>query len=123
MCWNMWRALGGRVLKPGRLFCFDTINRTWQSRWMMLWILENVLQQTPRGIHDWRKFVRPEELDELLQQAGFTEVTIEGFDLFGRNPLAQMVNLMHFWKTGGFRVRFDEDTRVMYIVTAQWVWG
>ena len=65
----------------------------------------------------------PEEFDELLQQAGFTEVTIEGFDLFGHNPLAQMVNLMHFWKTGGFRVRFDEDTRVMYIGTAQWVCG
>ncbi|MEM7793884.1 MAG: bifunctional 2-polyprenyl-6-hydroxyphenol methylase/3-demethylubiquinol 3-O-methyltransferase UbiG [Cyanobacteria bacterium P01_C01_bin.118] len=113
----------GRVLKPGGLFCFDTISRTWQSRWMMIWLLENVLRQIPQGIHDWRKFVRPEELDELLLQAGFAKATMEGFDLFGRNPLAQITNLMHFWKTGGFRVRFDEDTRVMYIGTAQWVKG
>lgn len=109
----------GRVLRPGGIFCFDTINRTWQSRWLMIWLLEDVLRQIPRGIHDWRKFVTPEELDHLLRQAGFAEVTIRGFDLFGHNPLAQMTNLMHFWQTGGFRVQFDRDTRVMYIGTAQ----
>ena len=110
----------GRVLRPGGLFCFDTINRTWQSRWMMIWLLENVLRQIPRGIHDWEKFVRPEELEQLLMQAGFAEVTMQGFDLFGRNLLAQMANLIHFWKTGGFRVQFDRDTRIMYVGTAKW---
>ncbi|MEA5466596.1 bifunctional 2-polyprenyl-6-hydroxyphenol methylase/3-demethylubiquinol 3-O-methyltransferase UbiG [Leptothoe sp. PORK10 BA2] len=110
----------GRVLRPGGLFCFDTINRTLRSHWIMIWLLEDVLRQIPRGVHDWQKFVRPEELEELLQQAGFSEVTMQGFDLFGRQPWAQMTNLMHFWQTGGFRVRFDQDTRVMYIGTAQW---
>ncbi|NEQ50699.1 MAG: 3-demethylubiquinone-9 3-O-methyltransferase [Leptolyngbya sp. SIO3F4] len=109
----------GRVLKPKGLFCFDTINRTWQSRWMMIWLLEDVLRQIPRGIHDWEKFVKPEDLDNFLVKAGFTEVTIQGFDLFGRDPLANINNLMHFWRTGGFRVQFDDDTRVMYIGTAE----
>ncbi len=112
----------GRVLRPGGQFCFDTINRTWQSRVLMIWLLEDVLRLIPRGIHDWQKFVRPEELEELLVQAGFSEVTIQGFDLFGRNPLDQMANLMHFWKTGGFQVQFDDDTRVIYIGTAQNQW-
>ncbi|MEM9808525.1 MAG: bifunctional 2-polyprenyl-6-hydroxyphenol methylase/3-demethylubiquinol 3-O-methyltransferase UbiG, partial [Cyanobacteria bacterium P01_D01_bin.56] len=86
----------GRVLKPGGVFCFDTINRTWQSRWLMIWLLEDVLRQIPQGVHDWEKFVQPEELDKFLVEAGFTKVTMQGFDLFGRNPLAQMNNLIHF---------------------------
>ena len=81
----------------------------------MIWLLEDVLRQIPQGVHDWGKFVRPEELNIFLVEAGFTEVAMQGFDLFGRNPLAQMTNLIHFWKTGGFRVQFDGNTRVMYI--------
>ena len=107
-----------RVLRPGGIFCFDTINRTWQSRWLMIWLLEDLLRQIPRGIHDWHKFVTPEELHQLLTQAGFSEVTIQGFDLFGRTPQTQMTSLIHFWKTGEFRVQFDDDTQVMYIGTA-----
>ncbi len=108
-----------RVLKPAGLFCFDTINRTWQSRWLMIWLLEDLLRQIPRGIHDWHQFVTPEELHQLLKQAGFADVTMQGFDLFGRTPQAQITNLIYFWKTGGFRVQFDDDTCVMYIGTAQ----
>ncbi|MEO1181022.1 MAG: bifunctional 2-polyprenyl-6-hydroxyphenol methylase/3-demethylubiquinol 3-O-methyltransferase UbiG [Cyanobacteria bacterium J06636_28] len=107
-----------RVLRPGGLFCFDTINRTWQSRWLMIWLLEDLLRQIPRGIHDWHKFVTPEELHQRLMQTGFSNVTMHGFDLFGHTPLAQINSLIHFWKTGGFQVRFDDDTRVMYIGTA-----
>ncbi|MGD1951496.1 MAG: bifunctional 2-polyprenyl-6-hydroxyphenol methylase/3-demethylubiquinol 3-O-methyltransferase UbiG [Leptolyngbyaceae cyanobacterium] len=75
-----------RVLHPGGLFCFDTINRTWQSRWIMIWLLEDLLRQIPRGIHDWHKFVTPEELHQLLAQSGFSEITMQGFDLFGHTP-------------------------------------
>lgn len=109
----------GRVMQPGGLFCFDTINRTWQSRWLMIWLLEDVLRQIPRGIHDWHQFVPPEELHHLLTQAEFSQVTLQGFDLFGRTPLAQISNLIHFLKTGGFQVQFDHNTEVMYIGTAQ----
>lgn len=108
-----------RVLRPAGIFCFDTINRTWQSRWLMIWLLEDLLRQIPRGIHDWHKFVTPEELHKLLTQAGFSQIAMQGFDLFGHNPLDQMNNLIHFWKTGGFRVQFDENTNVMYIGTAK----
>ncbi|MEM9979790.1 MAG: bifunctional 2-polyprenyl-6-hydroxyphenol methylase/3-demethylubiquinol 3-O-methyltransferase UbiG, partial [Cyanobacteria bacterium P01_D01_bin.2] len=108
-----------RVLRPGGLFCFDTINRTWQSRWLMIWLLEDLLRQIPRGIHDWHRFVTPGELHQLLTQTGFGEVTIQGFDLLGRTPQAQITNLIHFWKTGEFQVQFDDDTRVMYIGTAR----
>ncbi len=108
-----------RVLKPGGIFGFDTINRTWQSRWLMIWLLEDLLRQIPRGVHDWHQFVPPEALHDWLEQTGFVAVNMQGFDLFGRNPLAQMANLKHYWQTGGFRVRFDDDTRVMYIGVAR----
>jgi 2-polyprenyl-6-hydroxyphenyl methylase/3-demethylubiquinone-9 3-methyltransferase len=50
----------GRVLKPGDMFCFDTINRTMRSRLIMIWLLENLLRQIPPGIHDWHKFITPQ---------------------------------------------------------------
>ncbi|MDB9529148.1 bifunctional 2-polyprenyl-6-hydroxyphenol methylase/3-demethylubiquinol 3-O-methyltransferase UbiG [Oscillatoria sp. CS-180] len=109
----------GRVLKPGGLFCFDTINRTWQSRWLMIWLLEDLLRKIPRGLHDWHKFLPPEELKGLLEKNDFLDVKIHGFDLLGRHAIAQLTTLLHYWQTGDFRVRFDEDTTVIYIGTAQ----
>ncbi|WP_299490488.1 bifunctional 2-polyprenyl-6-hydroxyphenol methylase/3-demethylubiquinol 3-O-methyltransferase UbiG [Acaryochloris sp. IP29b_bin.137] len=109
----------GRVIQPGGLFCFDTINRTWQSRWLMIWLLEDVLRQIPRGIHNWHQFVPPKELHQLLTQAEFSQVTLQGFDLFGRTPLAQITHLIHYLRTGEFQIQFDNHTGVMYIGTAR----
>ncbi|MEM1293529.1 MAG: bifunctional 2-polyprenyl-6-hydroxyphenol methylase/3-demethylubiquinol 3-O-methyltransferase UbiG [Cyanobacteria bacterium P01_H01_bin.162] len=105
----------GRVLKPGGLFLFDTINRTWQSRLLMIWLLEDWLRLIPQGIHDWQQFVPPQELKMRLQQANFSDVTIQGFDLFGRNLLAQLQTLWHYWQTGGLKANFDHNTQVFYI--------
>ncbi|PSN20513.1 3-demethylubiquinone-9 3-O-methyltransferase [filamentous cyanobacterium CCP5] len=108
-----------RVLKPGGLFCFDTINRTWQSRLVMIWLLENWLGQIPRGVHDWRKFLPPQTLCRYLHQTGFDAVTLDGFDLFGRNPIEQIRRLSYFWRTGEFRAECDRHTSIMYIGTAR----
>ena len=109
----------GRVLKLGGWFCFDTINRTERSRWVMIWLLENILRQIPRGVHDWNKFLRPDELQQFLEQNHFSEIHIRGFDLFGRTAIAQLKTLVHFWKTGQFQVQFDDDTQIMYIGVAR----
>lgn len=107
-----------RVLRPGGLFCFDTINRTARSRLVMIWLLENILRQIPVGIHDWEKFVTPEELGEMLAQTGFEAVKMDGFNLFG-STVGEIVDAYRFYKTTGqFDVRFDDDMRVMYIGTA-----
>jgi len=108
-----------RVLKPGGLFCFDTINRTRQSRWLLIWLLEDLLRLIPRGVHDWQKFVPPEELHGWLQQTGFSAIATQGFDLLGRNVIAQLDTLQYYWRTGSFRVRFDDNTTVFYIGTAR----
>ncbi|MGF1459707.1 MAG: bifunctional 2-polyprenyl-6-hydroxyphenol methylase/3-demethylubiquinol 3-O-methyltransferase UbiG [Leptolyngbyaceae cyanobacterium] len=108
-----------RVIKPQGWFCFDTINRTWQSRLLMIWLLEDLLRQIPPGVHDWHKFIAPSELECWLALSGFATPTIQGFDLFGRTPWANVARLLHYWRTQAFRVRFDGNTAVMYIGAAQ----
>jgi 2-polyprenyl-6-hydroxyphenyl methylase/3-demethylubiquinone-9 3-methyltransferase len=61
-----------RVLKPGGLFLFDTINRTWQSKLVIVVLGEIVLRLGPRGTHDPALFIRPEELIAKLEQRKFT---------------------------------------------------
>jgi len=107
-----------RVLKPGGLFCFDTINRTLRSRLIMIWLLEDLLRQIPRGIHDWHKFITPAELTHLLAQHRFQAIQIDGFNLFGSTIAEHLAAYRYYQSTGLFRARFDTDTRVMYIGTA-----
>lgn len=72
-----------RILKPNGTFFFDTINRNFKSKLVMIWVMENILREIQRGIHDWEKFIKPEELTDLVQKNGFTDVEIKGFDVFG----------------------------------------
>ncbi len=62
-----------RVLRPGGLFFFDTINRTPLARLLTVTIAE-ALSIIPRGSHEPRKFIRPEELRQLLGQVGFEHI-------------------------------------------------
>ena len=67
-----------RVLAPGGRLAFDTINRTPWSWFTAVFGLERVLRMVPRGTHDWRLFIRPGELDRLLQAGGLEAVAVEG---------------------------------------------
>lgn len=61
-----------RVLKPGGLFLFDTINRTWLSKLVIVTLGEKVLRLGPQGTHDPALFIKPEELRAKLEQQKFT---------------------------------------------------
>ncbi|WP_416668445.1 bifunctional 2-polyprenyl-6-hydroxyphenol methylase/3-demethylubiquinol 3-O-methyltransferase UbiG [Egbenema bharatensis] len=108
-----------RVLKPGGFFCFDTINQTFKSKVIMIWLLENILQEIPRGVHDWQKFIQPNKLSDLMQQVGFTEIEIKGFNIFGSTLFNNIAAYWHYRKTGNFRISLNEDTAVMYIGKAR----
>jgi len=56
-------------LAPGGLLVLSTPNRTPQSRLLMIGLAEAV-GAIPRGTHDWDDFVTPDELRELLAEAG-----------------------------------------------------
>lgn len=104
-----------RVLKPKGYFLFDTINRTWRSKLIMIWLLENVLKLIPSGIHDWNQFITPEELTTLLLQSGFSQIEIKGFSLFGNSLADYFAAYTYYRQTGMLRSQINQDVSVMYI--------
>ncbi|HLZ57693.1 MAG TPA: bifunctional 2-polyprenyl-6-hydroxyphenol methylase/3-demethylubiquinol 3-O-methyltransferase UbiG [Ktedonosporobacter sp.] len=58
-----------RVLAPGGVFIFDTINRTFLARLALIWIGERFFRSSGLvpGLHDYHHFIKPSELcAELL---------------------------------------------------------
>src|SRR5689334_22675300 len=57
-----------RVLRPGGTYLYDTINRTLQSRLIVIKLLQDWRWTAlmPPGLHDWKMFIRPAELRREL---------------------------------------------------------
>lgn len=64
--------------KPGALIVISTINRSVKSYGLVILAAEHALRLVPRGTHDWKKFIKPEELDASLNAAGFRRVRRSG---------------------------------------------
>lgn len=88
------------ALAPGGLMVLSCPNRTPQSRMLLVEAAER-LGQVPRGTHDWKQFVTPEELRALAADAGLVLGDLKGI---GWSP----VNGLHL----------SDDTSLNYIVTA-----
>ncbi|MBL8898386.1 MAG: 3-demethylubiquinone-9 3-O-methyltransferase [Planctomycetes bacterium] len=58
-----------RLLRLGGRLYLNTFNRTRRARWLAVALAEG-LGYVPRGTHDWRLFVRPEELRALAAAVG-----------------------------------------------------
>ena len=56
-----------QLLAPGGLMIVATLNRTLKALALGKVAAEYVLRWVPAGTHDWRKFLRPEELSEFLK--------------------------------------------------------
>jgi 2-polyprenyl-6-hydroxyphenyl methylase/3-demethylubiquinone-9 3-methyltransferase len=90
-----------RVLKPGGLFLFDTINRNAIARFLTITMAEDVIGLLPKGTHDPALFIRPAELARALTGAGLVAgamtglgprgVTRRGDFTFGRVPLRLVI--------------------------------
>ncbi|GHC76938.1 bifunctional 2-polyprenyl-6-hydroxyphenol methylase/3-demethylubiquinol 3-O-methyltransferase UbiG [Streptomyces flavofungini] len=61
-----------RVLTPGGIFLYDTINRTFRSQLIMIWLAERILGVIPKGAHVWHDFITPAEMLAYLGSSGFT---------------------------------------------------
>ncbi|MEX0351051.1 MAG: bifunctional 2-polyprenyl-6-hydroxyphenol methylase/3-demethylubiquinol 3-O-methyltransferase UbiG [Paracoccaceae bacterium] len=73
-----------QLLRPGGLQVCSTLNRNPKSYAMAIFGAEVVMRWLPRGTHEWSKFITPDELFELLRQAGLEPVDRKGFVF---NPL------------------------------------
>lgn len=67
------------LLKPGGLMVCSTLNRNAKSYAMAIVGAEQVMRWLPRGTHDWKKFITPDELFDLLEKSGLTPVDRKGF--------------------------------------------
>jgi 2-polyprenyl-6-hydroxyphenyl methylase / 3-demethylubiquinone-9 3-methyltransferase len=69
-----------RVLKSGGIYFYDTVNRTPQSRLVVIKLLQewHWTALMPPRLHDWNMFIRPSELRQLLEQHGFAHGGLTG---------------------------------------------
>jgi len=67
-----------RVLKPGGLFGFVTVNRNWLARFVYITMGETVMRLLPLGTHRYAKFIKPQELQELLSANDMHMVDLRG---------------------------------------------
>ncbi|MGA9412502.1 MAG: bifunctional 2-polyprenyl-6-hydroxyphenol methylase/3-demethylubiquinol 3-O-methyltransferase UbiG [Roseobacter sp.] len=74
-----------RVLKPGGLFLFDTINRNPLSRFVTITVAEDILGLLPQGTHDPELFIRPAELTSAIEKAGLVYGPMTGLGPRGVN--------------------------------------
>ena len=65
-------AEAARVLQPGGIYVFDTINRTVASRLVMIKLFQDwsPTRFMPRNLHSWHHFIKPSELLPLLERYG-----------------------------------------------------
>ncbi|GLK81957.1 bifunctional 2-polyprenyl-6-hydroxyphenol methylase/3-demethylubiquinol 3-O-methyltransferase UbiG [Ancylobacter defluvii] len=66
------------MVKPGGLMCAATLNRTGRSFALAIVGAEYVLGWLPRGTHDWKRFVTPEELAAAMTAGGLAVTDREG---------------------------------------------
>ena len=79
-----------RVLRPGGLFLFDTINRNPLARLATITVAEDLLRLLPRGTHDPAKFIKPAELRGAMQGAGLVPGPFTGLGPRGVNRLLDL---------------------------------
>ncbi|HSQ08333.1 MAG TPA: bifunctional 2-polyprenyl-6-hydroxyphenol methylase/3-demethylubiquinol 3-O-methyltransferase UbiG [Chromatiaceae bacterium] len=93
-----------RLVRPGGLVFFSTLNRNLKSYALAIVAAEYVLGMLPRGTHDYGRFIRPSELDAWARAAGLTTTDITGMTY---NPL-----------TGDYRLD-KGDLDVNYLMTCR----
>ncbi len=105
-----------RVLKPGGVFFYDTINRTFQSKLIAIKIMQE-WQWTafmPPNLHVYDMFIKPKELDALMKSNGLQPKDVKGMSP-GVNPF-EIISLCRQRIKGeitygemGRRIRFRES--------------
>jgi 2-polyprenyl-6-hydroxyphenyl methylase / 3-demethylubiquinone-9 3-methyltransferase len=73
------------LLRPGGLMVCSTLNRNAKSWAQAIVGAEYVMGWLPKGTHDWRRFITPDELYAMLTDAGLDPVDRTGFVF---NPLS-----------------------------------
>ena len=87
-------AESARVLRPGGVYLYDTINRTRRSRLVIIKLLQEweATRCMEPDVHDWQMFIKPQELDGILRHHRLEPRDSVGLEP-GLNPFALVRNL------------------------------
>lgn len=75
-----------KVLNPGGIVIFATINRNPISFLLAVVFAEYILRLLPKGTHDWASLIKPSELNRACAGAGLKQKDITGFSY---NPITR----------------------------------
>ncbi|MCC2645351.1 MAG: bifunctional 3-demethylubiquinol 3-O-methyltransferase/2-polyprenyl-6-hydroxyphenol methylase, partial [Burkholderiales bacterium] len=92
-----------KLLKPGGLAFFSTLNRTLKAYALGVLAAEYILKLVPLGTHDYKQFIKPSELRVMLGQCGLDIIDIKGLDY---NPF-------------NYSAKISQDTCINYMVAAR----
>jgi 2-polyprenyl-6-hydroxyphenyl methylase/3-demethylubiquinone-9 3-methyltransferase len=92
-----------RLVRPGGLVFFSTINRNAKAFLFAIVGAEHVLRLLPKGTHEYAKFVRPSELAQACRDAGLVVTHTRGMEY---NPLTE-----RYW--------LSDDTSVNYLFACE----
>jgi len=92
-----------QLLEPGGLMICSTLNRNPKSYAVAIIGAEHIMRWLPKGTHEWRKFITPDELYDLIKNAGLEPVNRSGFVF---NPIAWSWSLS------------DRDLSVNYVTSS-----
>ncbi|HLT26802.1 MAG TPA: bifunctional 2-polyprenyl-6-hydroxyphenol methylase/3-demethylubiquinol 3-O-methyltransferase UbiG [Zeimonas sp.] len=79
-----------RLVAPGGLVFFSTINRNAKAFLFAIVGAEYLLRMLPRGTHEYDKFIRPSELAGAARRSGLEPVAMSGMTY---NPITQRYRL------------------------------
>ena len=100
---NLYIKSCEKLLKKNGLMFTATINRTFTSYVKAIIGAEYVLRWLPIGTHEWSKFIKPEELENYLNENNFNTIDVKGLKF---NPLFRK------WKR-------SDDFSVNYIICSK----
>ena len=84
-----------RVLRPGGVFVYDTVNRTLMSYLSVIFVAQDfpLTRFAPKHTHVWHKFIRPKELTPLLEKFGMESKEQVGMEP-SLNPLQMLWTIL-----------------------------
>lgn len=105
-----------RVLRPGGVFVYDTVNRTLMSYLSLIWVAQDfpLTRFAPKNSHVWHKFIRPKEMLPLFKEFGLESKEQLGMEP-AVNPLIMLWYIFKLKYTGldfatfGAKIKFKES--------------
>jgi 2-polyprenyl-6-hydroxyphenyl methylase / 3-demethylubiquinone-9 3-methyltransferase len=113
-----------RVLRPGGVFFYDTINRTLLSRLLIIGIFQELpwTRFAPAHFHEWTQFIKPSELESYMARQGLEPRAIAGLSPEG-SPLPVISTLIQINRgrltikdlASTLRFKASKDTSASYM--------